>query len=54
MVRNESVSGRITQRHELRCDLSESVYNRLSGGKRSREESRSVVRLTKPQVRRRE
>ena len=52
MVRGDGFPGRVTQRHKLGCDLDDSVYDCLSGGKRSREESWSVSRLTESQVRR--
>lgn len=52
MVRNDGFPGRVTQRHKLWCDLDDSVYDRLGGGNRSREEPWSVSWLTESQVRR--
>ena len=50
MVRNDGFPGRETQRHKLGRDLDDSVYDRLGGGKRSREESWAVSWLTESQV----
>ena len=50
MIRNDGLPGRVTQRHELGRDLNDSLYDGLSGGERSREESWSVSWLADSQI----